>query len=185
MGVLGKRNRSLRSRDATARLLGRRLLAVENRGGGPSFIAQCHDALEFSLGMDKGGRGGADFRFRLFALKTKVRLVERRERLARLDAVSDIHRARRDFSRYAEAKVTLDARLDRGDEAALGALWLEFRSGDEDRSGNVRLLGRRLLASGEQSEESADNEQAKHGVAFRRSPGRHRILPRGETGTHT
>ena len=74
---------ALGSGDATARLLGRRLLPVETGGGGPAFIAQGHDALEFRLGLDEGGRGGAVLRFGLFALQTQVGRVERRERLAR------------------------------------------------------------------------------------------------------
>ena len=116
-----ERKGTLRTEQATPRLLGHGLLPVE---GGARRIARTGQGLgarQIRLGLAQRGRGRARLRFRLLGLEPEIDLVEPGQRLPSPHHVPDPHEPARHLPGNPEAEIRLNARLNGPDQRTFGS----------------------------------------------------------------
>src|SRR5262249_2473298 len=117
-----------------ARFIRRRFGLIELRIGRPALLAQFPGARFCSARLRKHPGRSAQFGSGLLGLQRQIDLIERRQRLARLDPRSDLAQTVGDLAGDPEAEIAFDPRADGSYKAPLADLWLVTGRGDQDRT---------------------------------------------------
>ena len=146
--IFGQPNRALGAVEPGTGLVGSGAAGVQLGIRGPALGAQILGALLGGAGLRQDPGGSTEFGFGLLGLQFQIDFIERRQRLADIDGLSDFDQALCDLARDPKAHIGLDPGLYRADKTALGGFGLVMDGGDQHRTPRGNLLGRLIIAAG-------------------------------------